>query len=193
MVVPVAEIVDVVPGDRVDAVVQRAFHRSLAGSGEIRLQSGRPRVQNADFIRVISPRLPECLLERPLELFEWVSFGLTRDTHLEQLSVRYVSAQHRLHHVGSVQTVHAVDTHVALLFAEHLACLVVDFVPLLHAAVQSGQEVLEVGQFVLDYVSQFGQILPPHLPALVVEIEPHVKQLAVLHVVDQLSELSADP
>jgi hypothetical protein len=44
----------------------------------------------------------------------------------------------------------------------------------------------------LDLVDEFGEVLPSHLAALVVEVKPHILNKVVLHSIHDVSESSAD-
>lgn len=47
-------------------------------------------------------------------------------------------------------------------------------------------EVIEPIKFLLDHIDQLGEVLPLHLAALMMEIEPHVLDELVLHLVDDV-------
>ena len=192
MVEAVAEVVDVVSLDGVLAVVDSALPGAFARASEVSLESGRARVQYTDAVRVVRPRLPERLLERRVELLERVSLRLACDVHLPKLLVRDVAREHTLDHVGSVQAVHAVGPHVAHLPVCHLGRSLVHFLTAVHTELHVGHEVVEGVEFVLDLVDEFGQVLPLHFAALVVEVEPDVLDESVAHPVHDLREGGAD-
>ena len=54
---------------------------------------------------------------------------------------------------------------------------------------QSGSEVAEAVQFFLDNVDELGEVLPLHLLALAVEVEPDVVEILVLELSVNLGEL----
>jgi hypothetical protein len=106
--------------------------------------------------------------------------------------VRYVSTDYTLHHIRPIQAVHAVRAHVAHLSVYDLTRAIIDFLSSVHAELQVGHEIVKGVKFILDLVDEFGEVLPSHLAALVVEVEPHILNKVVLHSIHDVSESSPD-
>jgi hypothetical protein len=106
--------------------------------------------------------------------------------------VRYVSTDYTLHHIRPIQAVHAVRAHVPHLSVYHLTRAIVDFLSSVHPELQVGHEIVKGVKFILDLVDKFREVLPTHLAALVVEVEPHILNKVVLQSIHDVSESSAD-
>jgi len=179
VVVSVTEIVDVVSLNRVDSVVKRSSHRALAIPSEVCLLSRCTRVQNADGVSIICPRFSEGFLKLRVELLEGISSGLLRKFHLPELFVSNVSAYHRLHYVSSVKAIHAVNSDVSCLLILNYCVPFIDLVSLIKPMIKVHHEVLKIIELVLDLNDETRKVLPLHLFAFGVEVEPDIFNKAV--------------
>lgn len=122
MVVPITEVVDVVPLDGILTVLNSSLPCALASAGEICFESGGASIEDTDDVSIISPSLSESLLERVDEFLKWVSLRLASDFHLPQLLVCDVPTEDRLHDVGAIKAIHAIYTDSTSLAVHKLAC-----------------------------------------------------------------------
>lgn len=77
VVVPIAEVVDVVSGQTVFAIIQCAEVRALTRTSEVSLKGWCARVQNRDCVGVIGPAVTESAFQSLiLEFFERSTGGL---------------------------------------------------------------------------------------------------------------------
>ena len=199
MVVAIGEIVDEVSSHRIHAIVEGSLVSPLASSCEISLESWSTCVQVAHGVSIIGPALTEALFQSIGELFKRRSFGVSVDglgeeIKLLELLVGDVSAEDSLHDVGSVETVHAVGSHVAILFLHDVRIgRVVERRAKVEAIAQIGHKVPVVAHVLLHYVNKLGQILPFHLLALAMEVKPGVVEVLVAKFAVNVCELVADP
>jgi hypothetical protein len=116
VVVPISEVVDVIPGDRVYSVVHSSLVSSLACSSEICFQGWSASVKVAHDVSVVCPAFSEYILELRWELLKRRSFHLSvarsrNQVETLKLFVSYLSAKHALNDIGPIKTVHAVGPH----------------------------------------------------------------------------------
>lgn len=103
-----------------------------------------------------------------------------------------VSTEYALHHIGTIQAVHAVGSHYAHLTINHLAGAIVDLLAAVHTELQVGHEIVEGVELVLNLIHELRKVFPFHLATLVVEVEPHILYETVFNSVHDLSESSTD-
>ena len=76
--------------------------------------------------------------------------------------------------VGAIEAVHAVCAHDTYLSALDATCLTINQLSLTEANVELGHEVSITHQFLLDNSDELAKVLPLHILALSMEIEPDV-------------------
>ena len=91
-----------------------------------------------------------------------------------------------LHDVCSVKTVHAVRAHHTDLSARNGACLSIDQLSLTKSNLHISHKMSITHHLLLDNVDEFFEILPFHLLALPMEVEPHIVNVWI---VDRLVNL----
>ena len=145
MVVAIAEIIDVVPHRTVFQVEHCAVVSALASASEICFQRGCPRVQDRERVSVVSPHVPEHRLELLIvEQLKRTSFRLSNLLKLEQLQVEYLSRNHALDYISSVETIHAVGPDDSLLQTLNFARFLIDSLSLVQSHFQLTLEKSEV-------------------------------------------------
>ena len=192
MVVAVAEVVNVVSLDGIDAIIYGALECPLARPGEICLKSRCSCVEDTDSIGIVCPCLTECFFEVFREFLKRLTKRLTCNTHSIELLMSYVPTEHRLHDISTVKAVHAVNSYISDLLIGDLTGTLIQLFSAVKTEVESCHEIVEAMEFVLHLLDQLRKVLPLHLPAFVVEVEPYILDKLIFNLVNNLSELSAD-
>jgi len=136
LAVAVLKVVLVQSSERVHAIRHRSRARALARACKVALERTRARITPillhfrkknktkifllADLVAIVGPNVVEDRVKLAVKFDALARIGL--HTHFRQHHVDHLAGQGRLDDVGTIQTVHAVDTERALLFneAEHL-------------------------------------------------------------------------
>ena len=181
MVEAVTEVVDVVSNDRVLSIVKSTLVGTLARTSEISLKSRCASVQDAKSISIISPCISEGLLQLfRLELLEWLALRLAAGTELVELLVSDLPREDTLDDVSSVEAVHAVCPHDTSLSAQDPASCRINVLSLVKGHIHLSHEVTILLQLVINRGNQLREVLPFHLLALAVEVEPGVADVLIL-------------
>ena len=97
-----------------------------------------------------------------------------------------------MYYIRAVKAVHAVHSDISDLLVGDLTSALIQFFSAVESEVESRHEVIKAMQLVLDLLHQLGKVLPLHLSALVMEIEPHILDKLIFNLVDDAGELRAD-
>ncbi len=97
-----------------------------------------------------------------------------------------------MYNIRAVKAVHAVHSDISDLLIGDLASALIQLLSAVESEVESCHEVIKAMQLVLDLLHQLREVLPLHLSALVVEIEPHILDKLIFNLVDDTGELSPD-
>ena len=97
-----------------------------------------------------------------------------------------------MHNICAVKAVHAVHSDISDLLVGDLASALIQFLSAVESEVKSRHEVIKAMQLVLDLLHQLRKVLPLHLSALVVEIEPHILDKLIFDLVYDAGELRTD-
>ena len=185
MVVAVREVVDKVASDRIITIVACTFVCSLSSACEICLKGWCSCIKNAQQISIISPEVSECFLdpfvfklfERLACLREWVQ------SQRVQLLQRYLATNYTLDYICSVQAVHTVCAEHAFLLGKDVEGPI--------TSANSGNFRWK-GSIRLELFSkdsnQLWKVLPLHLLALGVEVEPHVLKVFIIQIFEHSCE-----
>lgn len=103
-----------------------------------------------------------------------------------------VSTEDRLDDVGTIEAIHAVDTDSTSLAVHKLTGAWSDVLDVIKPGAKVGGEVIKAVKLLLNEVNQLGKVLPLHLAALVMEVEPHILNELILHLINDVSEGSTD-
>ena len=111
--------------DTVYEIHDRTVHRSFAQQSEVCLHRRCSRIEHADDISILRPAYPEVFLKLIGESLESTnSLRFRTNTQLREDIMQDVPREDRLHHIGTIETVHTVRTDDAFLTV--LACVVPD-------------------------------------------------------------------
>ena len=123
MVVAVAEVVDVVPLERVLAIIQGTSHGSLARACEVGLEGWGACIENGDLVSIVGPHISEDLFKGRWKGLESISIGRTAYFQVMKLSVKHIPAKHGLDYICSIKAIHTVGSQSASLCGLNLDCL----------------------------------------------------------------------
>ena len=97
-----------------------------------------------------------------------------------------------MYYIRAVKAVHAVHPDISDLLVGDLASALIQLFSAVESEVESRHEVIKAMQLVLDLLHQLRKVLPFHLSALVMEIEPHILDKLIFNLVDYAGELLTD-
>ena len=97
-----------------------------------------------------------------------------------------------MYYIRAVKAVHAVHSDISDLLVGNLASALIQLFSAVESKVQSRHEVIKAIQLVLDLLHQLRKVLPLHLSALLMEIEPHILDKLIFNLVYDAGELLAD-
>ena len=100
----------------------------------------------------------------------------------------YVPTDHRLNNISSVKAVHAVSANVSLLTINDLTCAICDFLSLVHAKLELSDEMIICVKLLLDHVNKLREVLPLHLTAFMMKIEPDILDLFILNFINDVGK-----
>lgn len=107
----IEEVVAEVTRDADAGILEGTDLGSVAGSGHVRLHGAGAGVGGGDDIGIVSPDVAEHVLKGSVLVTERGASG--HEANILKDAVKGVAGEHALHHIGSVETVHAVGAHDA--------------------------------------------------------------------------------
>ena len=94
-----------------------------------------------------------------------------------------------MYNIRAVKAVHAVNSDIPDLLVCDLAGALIQLFSSVESKVKSRHEVIKAMQLVLDLLHQLREVLPLHLSALVMEIEPDILDKLIFNLVNNAGEL----
>ena len=94
-----------------------------------------------------------------------------------------------MYNIRAVKAVHAVNSDIPDLLVCDLASALIQLFSSVESKVKSRHEVIKAMQLVLNLLHQLREVLPLHLSALVMEIEPDILDKLIFNLVNNAGEL----
>lgn len=195
MIIPICKIINIIPCHWVDSIPHGTSHCALSCTGEIGFQGRSSCVQVTANIGIVCPAVSEASLKLLWELLERWHFTKWLLDQIEplELLMQDEPTENTLHHIGSIEAIHAVCTHVSVLsLIDSRILRSIELGPQIISTIKLSHKMSILINFWFTDIYQFGEIFPLHILAFSMEIEPDILQLVVFELIIQFGKLVAN-